>query len=223
MTLTESFITDGSEGVTLRVRETGFENLDVDVITQRSCFDANDSGWRESSSWPKPPWSRLPARKQVRRQGCDESPAPTRQCRSCARWGRAPGGSSYSGSGRLRHLLQGCTTDSASSPGHQESPGDSARGGSRLSRARPGRCLSGGTGTPWRHRCRARRVQQGLRPAPGCDQTSRRDRRERRRLSGCADLCRLRTSPLAARRRSPDRGSASGCPHPNPGRRMSRG
>ncbi|MCT1691824.1 helix-turn-helix domain-containing protein [Brevibacterium sp. p3-SID960] len=73
MTLTEFFITEGPEGVTLRVRETGFENLDADGMAPGACFDANDSG-EKSSSWPKPPWSRLLARTQMRRQRCDEPP-----------------------------------------------------------------------------------------------------------------------------------------------------
>lgn len=47
MTLIEFFITERSGGVTLRVRETGFENLSADGLAQRRAFDANDSGWAE--------------------------------------------------------------------------------------------------------------------------------------------------------------------------------
>ena len=57
MTLIEFFIIKGPEGVTLRVREPGFENLDAGGMAPGACFDANDSG-EKSSSWPKPPWSR---------------------------------------------------------------------------------------------------------------------------------------------------------------------
>ncbi|WP_217005255.1 hypothetical protein [Brevibacterium luteolum] len=53
MTLIEFFITERRGGVTLRVRETGFENLDADGMAQRTYFDANDSGWREELALAK--------------------------------------------------------------------------------------------------------------------------------------------------------------------------
>lgn len=75
MTLIEFFITEGPEGVTLRVREPGFDNLDAGGMALRA--------W--SSSWPKPPWSRLLARTQMRGQRRDEPPRHRRDSASPAR------------------------------------------------------------------------------------------------------------------------------------------